>query len=90
MIDQQEKERRQRKRPFVLVVIPGFPPQEPGRRMVWDAYGSMRWANVEAKRLRKQMPEFEWVVDTMSYLEAQKLRKKPFDTRGLFRRNRMA
>lgn len=79
----EQKEKRKQKRPYVLVVIPGFPPQEPGRRMVWDVMGSARWAAVEVKRLKKLMPEYEWLVENLTWEQAGRLKRKPFSRRSL-------
>jgi len=82
-----DKERKQRKRATVLVSVPGWPSQEPGRLMVWDIKSSIMKAKKEIKRLQEQMPDYEWTHEMLSYTQARAVRLKQFDARAMRRRN---
>lgn len=83
-----EKERKQRRRTMILVSVPGFPPQEPGRLMLWEPRSTPMKAAREIKRLQKKMPDYVWSKELLTYTEARKIKLKAFDARALYRRNR--
>lgn len=70
--------RRRKKWPTVLVAIPGWPLQDPGRRMLYSVRPSAQKAARMIKRLRRQMPEYVWSVEDLTNAEAQDLKKAPF------------
>lgn len=86
----QAKERKQRKRTMILVSVPGFPPQDPGRLMLWEPRSTPMKAAREIKRLEKKMPEYVWSKELLTYTEARAVKLKPFSVRELHRRNREA
>lgn len=90
MRDAQAKERKARKRTMILVSIPDWPPQEPGRPMLWEPRSTPMKAAKEIKRLQEKMPDYVWTKVLMTHLESQKIKFKPFDSRALYRRNREA
>lgn len=73
-----EGERKPKKWPVVLVAIPGWPSQDPGRRMLYHVRPSMQKAAKMAKRLKRQLPEFEWSTDQMTIAEANAMKRAPF------------
>lgn len=84
----QKKERAQRKRTMITVSIPGWPPQDPGRLMLWETRSTPIKAAREIKKLQERMPEYIWSKDQMTYADARRVKEKPFSARALFRRNR--
>lgn len=74
--------RRQKKWPTVLVAVPGWPLQDPGRRMLYSVRPSAQKAARMIKRLRKQMPEFEWSTEDLTNAEARLIKQAPFVLRG--------
>lgn len=83
----QKKERAQRKRTMITVAIPGWPPQDPGRLMIWETRSSPMKAAREIKKLQEKMPEYIWSKELLTYTEARKVKLKPFSARALYRRN---
>lgn len=63
---------------FVLVSIPGFPSQDPGRWLLFRVYPDAGKAERKAKRLKKRMPEYEWKGEGMTLAESRALKHKPF------------
>jgi hypothetical protein len=88
MREEQAEQRKQRKRTMILVSVPGFPPQDPGRLMLWEPRSTPAKAAREIKRLQQKMPEYVWTKELLTNLEAQKIKYKPFDSRALYARNR--
>lgn len=75
-----DKDRR--KYPTVLVAIPGWPSQDPGRKMIYYVRPTPQKAARMLKRVKKQLPQFEWSVEHLTAPEARKLRLAPFVVRG--------
>lgn len=75
--DAAEKKKR-RKYGYVLVAVPGFPPQDPGRKMLFRMYPDADKATRKAKRLGKRFPEYQWEGAALTAGEAQRLKLKPF------------
>jgi len=63
---------------WVLVSVPGWPSQDPGRKMVFRMYPDAVKAERKAKRLAKRMPEYEWSGVGLTSAEAARLKLKPF------------
>jgi len=86
MADADKAEAKKRRRyPLVLVAIPGWPTQDPGRRMVYSIRPTPQKAARMAKRLRKQLPEFVWTTDNLLADEIRGIRNAPFVVKdGLF------
>ena len=86
MADADKAEAKKRRRyPLVLVAIPGWPTQDPGRVMLYQIRPTPQKAARMAKRLRKQMPEFIWTTADMTAAEAKAIKYAPFviDSGGL-------
>lgn len=77
-----QKVRKNRKQPMVLVSIPGWPNQDPGRRMLYSVRPTPQKAARMVKRLKKQMPEYDWWVEQLSAREATAIKQAPFVVRG--------
>lgn len=77
-----EDAKKQKRWPTVLVAVPGWPLQDPGRRMLYSVRPSAQKAARMIKRLRKQMPEFEWSVEDLTNAEARLIKQAPFVLRG--------
>lgn len=86
--DAEKKERKQRRRTMILVAVPDWPPQDPGRPMLWEARSTPMKAAREIKRLQERMPEYTWSKELLTYTEGRAIKLKPFDARALYRRNR--
>lgn len=84
----QKKERAQRKRTMITVAIPGWPPQEPGRVMIWETRSSPIKAAREIKKLQEKMPEYIWSKELLTYTEARTVKLRPFNARALYRSQR--
>lgn len=83
MADAEKTEAKKRRRyPLVLVAIPGWPTQDPGRLMLYQIRPTPQKAARMAKRLRKQMPEFIWTTADMTAAEAKALKYAPFVVEG--------
>ena len=83
-----KSEKRQRVRPVVLFYIPGWPTQDPGRRMLWRiCWNGEPAALREAKRMRRILgKDAEWEVTKMTPGQARKLRTKVISLRDLLER----
>lgn len=64
--------------PTVLVAIPGWPPQDPGRRMIYWVRPNEAKANKMAKRLQRQMPEYEWSWSNLTAAQTREIERAPF------------
>jgi hypothetical protein len=73
-----------RKYPTILVVIPGFPAQDPGRRMIYTIRPTEGMAMKMAKRLARKMPEYEWSVDMLTHAESLSIKRAPIRLSGVF------
>lgn len=73
--------RAPRKRHTVLVVIPGWPSQDPNRPMIWTWKPSAMKAAKEMKRMRAAMPHLIWDVEPMSATQARAIKLRPFNLR---------
>jgi len=78
-----KEEKRQRKRPVILFFIPGWPSQDPGRRMVWTiVWAGKPTAEREVKRLkRKFKKDAEWELANLSPNEVRRMRTRGYDLR---------
>lgn len=76
--------KKRRRIPTVLVAIPGWPSQDPGRRMLYSQRPTPQKAARMLKRLKKQMPEFEWSVEQLTATEAREIKLAPFVVSGAF------
>lgn len=72
--------KKQRKRPVVLFWLPGWPTQEPNRRMVWRiCWDGEPAAQRELKRIKKLLgKDAEWELAMMTPAEVRRLRVKGF------------
>lgn len=77
-LDDERKDRKDRRHALILVWLDGWPNQDPGRRMSWRWCGSPKKAADLIKGLKKRFPEFSWEYKMMTRMEAKKLRLKPF------------
>lgn len=86
------REKKERKRPVILFWIPGWPSQDPNRRMVWQIvwYG-LPTAEREIKRLEKKFRKdgIRWELASMSPSEVRRLRTKGFSMTEQRERERM-
>lgn len=82
MSETAEEEKKRRKYPFVLVAIPGWPSQDPGRRMVYKVALTPQKAARMVKRLNKQLPQFAWSVEQLTAPDARHLKLAPFVVHG--------
>lgn len=73
-----------RKYPTVLVVIPGFPSQDPGRRMIYAIRPTEGMAAKMSKRLARKMPEYEWTVAMLTHAESLAIKRAPLRLSGVF------
>jgi hypothetical protein len=81
-VDETPDQKKQRKRSTILVSIPGWPHQEPGRLMVWGWRPSPQKAAREIKRLKTHVgPELQWSVEPLTATQARAIRLKPFNLR---------
>lgn len=80
------KEKKNRRYATVLVAVPGWPVQDPGRLMIWKVCSSPQKAARTVKRLTGLMPEYAWSHELLSNTEAREVKLKPFTlTEGLAR-----
>jgi len=71
--------KKSRAYPTVLFYIPGWPSQEPNRKMVWHMhFDGQKAAAGTIKRMSRRFPEVVWCMEMMTAAEATKLRKKPY------------
>lgn len=61
----------------VLVSVPGFPPQDPGRPMIFSTAVNQREACAELKRLMKNVPEASWSVERLTAQERRRIKTTP-------------
>jgi hypothetical protein len=61
----------------LLVSIPDFPPQDPGRLLVYRVFPAKLQAERKAKRFTKRFPEYEWRGDGLTNAEITALKRKP-------------
>jgi hypothetical protein len=61
----------------VLVSIPDFPPQDPGRWLIYRVYPDKLKAERKAKRLAKRCPEYQWRGEGMTHAQALEIKRKP-------------
>lgn len=74
--------KKRRKYPTVLVAIPDWPPQDPGRKMIYSVRPTPQKAARMLKRLKKQLPQFLWSVEELTAPDARHLKLAPFVVRG--------
>ena len=87
-----EPEKKQRSRPVVLFWVPGWPSQDPGRRMLWRIVWNGEPAALrELKRMKKLLGrDAEWEVAKMTPTQARGLKAKSVDMRELLERAKKA
>jgi hypothetical protein len=61
----------------VLVSVPGFPPQDPGRTLIFDTVINQREADAELRRLMKNIPAACWSVERLTAWERRRIKNKP-------------
>lgn len=71
-----------RKTATLLVSVPGFPPQDPGRTMVFSTARDQREADAELKRLMASVPGVDWSVARLTAVERRRIRDKPVPANG--------
>lgn len=80
----QKEVKNRRRQATVLVAVPGWPSQDPGRLMIWSVRPSPQKAARMIKRLRKQLPEYEWSSEMLTATEAREIKLAPFVLSGPF------
>lgn len=82
--------KRERRRPIILFHIPGWPSQDPGRRMVWRiCWDGGLAARRELEHLKATLGhEAEWEIAMMTASQARRLRAKGYDMREALERER--
>lgn len=78
------KEKKPRRYAVVLVAIPGWPSQDPGRRMVYTQRPSEGAARKRATRLAARMPEYEWTSAMLTHAELLAIKRAPLRLSGVF------
>jgi len=68
---------------YLLVHVPGWPSQDPGRRMVFREYPTLVKAQRKAARFNRRHPDFVWEGAEMTQAEALRVKSKPFRVPGL-------
>lgn len=61
----------------LLVSVPDFPPQDPGRQLVYRIYPDRLKAERKAKRFNKRYPEYQWSGTGMTHAEINATKRKP-------------
>ena len=61
----------------VLVSIPDFPPQDPGRWLVFRQYPEKLKAERKAKRLARRFPDYQWKGEGLTYAGINEIKRKP-------------
>jgi hypothetical protein len=61
----------------LLVSVPDFPPQDPGRLLVYRVFPDKLKAERKAKRFNKRLPEYRWSGDGMTNAQITALKRKP-------------
>lgn len=86
------EEKKQRARPVVLFYIPGWPSQDPGRRMLWRiCWNGEPAALREVKRMKRLLgKDAEWEVAKMTPAQARKLKTKSIGLHDMLERARQA
>lgn len=81
---------KQRNRAVVLFWIPGWPSQDPNRRMLWRlCWDGLPSAERELKRVKKTLGKAaKWEVAMMTPTQARNLASKPVGMRDLMERAR--
>ena len=84
-------EKKVRRRPVILFWIPGWPSQDPDRRMVWKTiWGSLEYAEQELKRLKARLgSEAEWEISKLTQVEVRNLRTRGYELREILDRKKM-
>jgi len=75
-------EKKRRAYATVLVVVPGWPAQDPDRPMIYTTRSTPSKAARQIKRLRRQMPEFNWSQEMLTDTETRLVKLKPFKLGG--------
>lgn len=78
------KEKKPRRYAVVLVSIPGFPSQDPGRRMVYTQRPTEGMAKKRATRLAARMPEYVWTWEMLTHAELLAIKRAPLRLSGVF------
>lgn len=76
--------RKRRKLATVLVSVPGWPSQDPGRLMIWTVRPSPQKAARMVKRLTRLMPEYSWSYEMLTTTEAREVKLRPFTVTDTF------
>lgn len=74
-----------RKRHTVIASVPGWPPLDPGRPLVFESFSSPASADAEMQRLMASVPDVEWHVEPLTRREQRELESRPVPDRGLDR-----
>lgn len=82
MAEPDDDSKKRRRYPTVLVSIPGWPSQDPGRLMLYSVRPTPQKAARMAKRLRRQLPEFDWTVADLTAAQAREIKQAPFVING--------
>lgn len=61
----------------LLVSVPDFPPQDPGRQLVYRIYPEAGKAERKAKRFNNRYPEYQWSGAGMTHAEINAIKRKP-------------
>ena len=78
MADAEAKEKKAPKvYGVVLVSIPDFPPQDPGRWLVYRQYPEKLKAERKAKRLQKRYPEYQWRGEGLTHAGIKEVKRRP-------------
>ena len=78
MADAEAKEKKAPKvYGVVLVSIPDFPPQDPGRQLVYRMYPDKLKAERKAKRLTRRFPEYLWSGVGLTHAQINDVKRKP-------------
>lgn len=80
----QPKEKKPRRYAVVLVAIPGWPSQDPGRRMVYTQRPTEGAAKKRAIRLERRMPEYVWTSEMLTHAEMLAIKRAPLRLSGVF------
>jgi hypothetical protein len=84
MAEPAAKEKKPRLYPTVLVSIPGFPSQDPGRRMVFTQRPTEGMAKKRATRLAARMPEYVWTWEMLTHAQLLAIKRAPLRLSGVF------
>ena len=78
------KEKKPRRYAVVLVSIPGWPSQDPGRRMIYTQRPTEGMAKKRAARLAVRMPEYVWSAEMLTHAEMLAIKRAPLRVSGVF------